>query len=109
MLIRRIVVAVDASPHSLAAIEGAAVLARLLEAELIGIYVEDVRLLRVAELPRMVEVSFDSRVARPFTDRYAERQLKEQAAKARRALKRWRGAVGCAGRLRCGAEWSAPN
>ncbi|MBS3967897.1 MAG: universal stress protein [Truepera sp.] len=84
--IRRIVVAVDASPHSLAAIEGAAVLARLLEAELMGVYVEDIRLLRVAELPRMVEVNLYSHAARPFTDRYAEGQLKAQAAKARRAL-----------------------
>jgi nucleotide-binding universal stress UspA family protein len=84
--IRRIVVAVDASPHSLAAIEDAALLARLLEAELMGVYVEDIRLLRAAELPRMVEVNLSSHAERPFTDRYAEGQLKAQAAKARRAL-----------------------
>jgi len=84
--IRRIVVAIDASPHSLAAIESAAVLARLLEIELIGIYVEDIRLLRVAELPQMVEVNFYSQVVRPFTNRYAEGQLKAQAVRSRRAL-----------------------
>ena len=43
--IRRILVALDASPHSLAALEAASELADALKAELVGIFVEDVNLL----------------------------------------------------------------
>ena len=48
---RRILVALDASPHSLAALEAAAELAASLRAELIGLFVEDANLLRVAGFP----------------------------------------------------------
>jgi len=48
--IRRILVAVDASPHSLAALQQAAEMAARLQAELIGLFVEDINLLRLAEL-----------------------------------------------------------
>jgi nucleotide-binding universal stress UspA family protein len=47
--IRRILVALDASPHSFAALEAAAHLAAHLEAELFGLYVEDENLLRGAD------------------------------------------------------------
>ncbi len=42
--IRRILVALDASPHSQAALEAASDLADALKAELVGIFVEDVNL-----------------------------------------------------------------
>jgi nucleotide-binding universal stress UspA family protein len=54
-IIRRILVAVDASSHSLAALEAAAELAARFEAELHGLFVEDENLLRLAELPFVEE------------------------------------------------------
>lgn len=84
--IQRIVVALDASGHSLAALEAAADLASSLEAELHGLFVEDVNLLRVAGLPMARELQFPfARHARmdPGTMR---RQLRAQARQARRAI-----------------------
>ena len=48
--VRRLLVALDASGHSLAALEAAARLAAHLEVELAGIFVEDENLLRLAKL-----------------------------------------------------------
>ena len=66
--IRRILVALDASPSSLVALEEAAKLAAVWDAELAGVFVEDSELLRMAQLPFMQTVgSFSfclSRVAR---------------------------------------------
>jgi nucleotide-binding universal stress UspA family protein len=84
--IRRILVALDASPHSLAALEAAAELAADLEAELLGLFVEDVNLLRLAELPFARESGFFSLTSRPLSSRYIERQLRAQAQRARQAL-----------------------
>ena len=49
--IQRILVAVDASPPSFAALEAAVELAATLGAELIVLFVEDIALLRLAESP----------------------------------------------------------
>ena len=62
---RRIVVALDASSHSHAALAAAVALAGRLQAELQGIFVEDVNLLRLAELPFAREVRFGLSAARP--------------------------------------------
>jgi K+-sensing histidine kinase KdpD len=51
LTIRRILVALDASPDSLAALKTAADLARRMEAELMGLFVEDIELLRMADSP----------------------------------------------------------
>ena len=58
MQIKRIIVALDASAHSQAAMDAAASIAELLEAELIGVFVEDINLVRVAQLPFVREVQF---------------------------------------------------
>jgi len=55
--LRRILVALDASPASLAALETAAALASRLGAELEGLFVEDVNLLRAAALPFVGQLS----------------------------------------------------
>lgn len=73
--IRRILVALDASPDSLAALETASHLAYLYDAELIGIYVEDINLIRVAELPFAGEVGHFSAILRPINSTEIERQL----------------------------------
>jgi len=85
-VIRRILVALDASRHSVAALQVAADLASHLEAELVGLFVEDINLLRLAELPFAREVGSYSGTRRRLNTRQVERQLKVQAERARRAL-----------------------
>jgi nucleotide-binding universal stress UspA family protein len=84
--IRRILVALDASRHSLAALEAAADLAAGLGSELLGIFVEDARLLRIAVLPGAREVSFPFTSAGRLDRERLERQLRAQATQARQAL-----------------------
>jgi nucleotide-binding universal stress UspA family protein len=79
--IRRILVAIDASPDSLAALEIASNLAYLYSAELIGIYVEDINLIRMADLPFAREIGHFSAILRPINSTEIERQL--------RAHRRW--------------------
>ncbi len=85
--IRRILVALDASPDSLAALEAAAKLARHLQAELVGLYVEDINVLRVAELPFARQVTFAGDV-RPVKPGEVEAQFRAQADRAKSALAR---------------------
>jgi nucleotide-binding universal stress UspA family protein len=84
--IRRILVAVDASSHSLSALEAAAELAASLEAELLGLFVEDINLLRLAELPFAQEIGLFSGTRRRLDSQRVERQLQVQARRARQAL-----------------------
>ena len=56
LCVRRILVPLDHSKHSLAALHAAVVLARHYEAELRGVFVEDTTLLKLAELPFHQEV-----------------------------------------------------
>lgn len=82
---RFVLVAIDASPHSLAALESAAKLAARLHAELRGMYVEDINLVRMAELPFASAISSSGESHR-LTREDLERQLHRQAEIARRAL-----------------------
>lgn len=82
--IRRILVALDASTDSLAALDAAAKLAARVEAELVGLFVEDVNLLRLAGLPFTRELRFPS--LDPMTQEKMEQALRLQASQARRAL-----------------------
>lgn len=86
LTIRRILVALDASPHSLAALEAAAELAARFRAELQGLFVEDINLLRLGELPFSLEVGFYSGARRRLDSQQIERQLRAQAERAREAL-----------------------
>jgi nucleotide-binding universal stress UspA family protein len=84
--IRRILVALDGSYHSLAALEAAAELAASLGAELFGLFVEDINLLRLASSPVAREVRYPF-VSTGRLDRAGmERGLRAQAVQARRAL-----------------------
>ncbi len=58
LAIRRILVALDASHHSIAALEAAAELAASLKAELEGLFIEDISMLQAAALPVTQEVRF---------------------------------------------------
>lgn len=85
-VIRRILVALDTSPHSMAALETAARLAGLFGAELLGIYVEDVNLLRASALPFAQETALRSGARRRLDMDRIESELRSQATLARRAL-----------------------
>lgn len=85
VIIRRILVALDASTHSLAALEAAVKLAASLKAEIVGLFVEDVNLLRLAGLPFARELRYPL-ASRPLDSGRMEQELKLQAAQARRAL-----------------------
>ena len=82
----RILVALDASPASLAALQVAARLAAALKGELYGIYVEEETLLRGAELPITSAVGSFSGAIRQVERPELERHLRTQAAKAKLAL-----------------------
>jgi len=86
LTLRRILVALDASHHSLAALEAAAELAASLEAELQGLFVEDINLLRVAGLPVAQEVPYPFVTAARLDRARMERELRAQAAQAHQAL-----------------------
>ena len=96
--IRRILVALDASPHSLAALQAAADLAAGLDAELLGLFVEDINLLRLAGLPFAREFGQFSVSGRTIDVDGLERQLRARAGLAQQAVAR------VAGRAR--VRWS---
>lgn len=84
--IRRIVVAVDSSPQASAALEAAASLAERLHAELEAIFVEDVNLVRLAELRIGREIRLSSGQARDFTTVELQEQFYEQQTIVRQAI-----------------------
>lgn len=86
--IRRILVALDASPHSVAALEAAAELAAAAGAELRGFFVEDVDLLRAGALPIAREVEYFSGRLRDVDTRDLELQLRARARRVRQLLER---------------------
>jgi nucleotide-binding universal stress UspA family protein len=96
--IRRILVALDASLHSLAALEAASELADTLKAELVGIFVEDINLLHLAGLPFAREISALTVSGRPLDSLSMERELRMQAERVRQTL------AGVAGRRQL--RWS---
>ncbi|MEZ4711786.1 MAG: universal stress protein [Caldilineaceae bacterium] len=86
-LIRRIVVALDGATQSTALLEAAAQLAARLGVELVGLFVEDVNLLRLAELPFTQEVGSFSTLRRTLPSVQLERQLRAQANRLRRMVR----------------------
>jgi len=84
--IQQILVALDSSPASLRALEQAVELAASFGAKVQGIFVEDINLVRLAEMSFTQEVGLFSARRRRLEIRYVERQFRGQASKARRAL-----------------------
>lgn len=76
---RRVLVAVDASPHSLAALQAAVDLAGAHRLELLALFVEDLRLLQATALPFAREVGTFSGIARPLGLPETERRLRRLA------------------------------
>lgn len=84
----RILVTCDTSPLGTAALDAAVALARRLDAELAGLFVENINLLRMAELPFAREYALASAVARRVESGELESALRRQADAARNALSR---------------------
>lgn len=84
--VRRILVALDASRASEDALSAAAALAERLGAELTGLFVEDVNLLRLAGLPFVRQIRLSAGAWQPLEPGVLEEQLRAMAARAREAL-----------------------
>jgi len=82
--IKRILVALDASELNNSMLLAATSLASRLNAQLEALFVEDINLLRLAELPIAREVSASSRQVRQLTPADMERQLRTQVERLRR-------------------------
>lgn len=84
--IRRILVALDASPLSRYTVQSAVELASRFGAEVVGLFVEDINLLRVVRLPWVREIGTFSNTFRRLDLNDLQRQLRSQAEQMRRFL-----------------------
>lgn len=84
MSIRRIIACF--APGSLGAPEAIALLAKEMQAELLGLFLEDAELLRFASLPFAAEVGFASVARRALDVAAVERALRAQARSLEQAL-----------------------
>lgn len=84
----RVLLGLEGSEPAQELLSAATTLARGLHAELAGLFVEDVALLRMAALPFTREVGRSSGVARPIEVGDLERTLQRQAAQVREGLAR---------------------
>lgn len=82
----RILLALDVSPRSRAALALAAALAADLDVELAGLFVEDVDLLRLSGLPFARELGMFSRGSRPMVMQDMEQALAREASAVQRLL-----------------------
>ncbi|MFO7803816.1 MAG: universal stress protein [Desulfovermiculus sp.] len=84
--LRRILVPLDASENSMAALDTAAELAAALGAELEGLFVEDIQVLQLCDFPFAREVSLLSPTFRRIDRTETERQLRIQAQRLQRIM-----------------------
>ncbi len=84
--VRRILVALDASAEAETALETAAELAARLQAEVVGLFVEDINLLRLAALPFARELVPGSVRSRTLDPADMERSLRARAEAMKRHL-----------------------
>lgn len=86
MEVEYILVALDLSPHSEAALAAAAQLAAALHLELRGLYVEDVNLLRLCGLPFGIEYGSFTAKPRRIEQNHLEREFRIQASRLRKIM-----------------------
>jgi K+-sensing histidine kinase KdpD len=86
MKIRRVIVGLDPASQSRALLEAAAELAGQMQAELLGLFVENQDLLHFAGLPFAREVGFESATRRALDVESMERSLRALAQDARQVL-----------------------
>ncbi|NQV22113.1 MAG: universal stress protein [Rhodospirillales bacterium] len=84
--IRRILIALDATAESFAALDAAADLAECLQAELLGLFVEDINLVNLAALPIAREIDLAGGGIGKIDRHTVERQFRMQQQKAQSAL-----------------------
>jgi len=84
--IRRVIVGLEPAPQSRAVLEAAAELAGSMEAELVGLFVENVNLLHFAGLPFACEVGLISATRRALDVESMERSLRALAREAHQTL-----------------------
>lgn len=84
--IKRILVALDTSETNRNALQTASLLASQLQAELQALFVEDINLLRLAELPFAHEMMIGSPERRRMTTASVERQMQAQVARLRQLV-----------------------
>lgn len=84
--IRRILVAMDASPNSRTALDTAIELAETFNSEIRGLFVEDVNLLRLAELPFAREILYAHATSLRLESEVLQRKLRARAAILKRQL-----------------------
>jgi hypothetical protein len=94
--IRRIAVALDASPHSLRGLAIAAGIAAALRAELEGVFVEDTELIRPAGLPFLRELRIATLCESSLDPERLQRELRAAARGVRERLERTAGELGLA-------------
>jgi nucleotide-binding universal stress UspA family protein len=82
--LQRILVALDASAHGRAALEAAVILAADLQADLLGLFVEDANLLRLAALPFTRTAHWGPGQQEPMDERRMARVLRAEAEQLRR-------------------------
>lgn len=85
--IARVLVALDPSEHSRAALHAAASMATRFDAELLALFVEDVNVRRLTELPFVQEVGFYSGSCRRVEISELSRQLRVQAGVMQREFR----------------------
>ncbi len=84
--IRRVLVALDPARSSAALLETAVEFARRVEAEIEGLFIEDIDLMRLAELPFAHALSLPSGLPQPLETAAVEREMRALAGAARRSL-----------------------
>jgi nucleotide-binding universal stress UspA family protein len=85
-VVRRILVALDASAQSLAALRAAVMIAAELGADVEGLFVEDANLMRIAMLPVARRIVYPSAAEEPLDSSLMEHELKALARRAQRSL-----------------------
>ena len=88
LIVERILVALDASPHSQMALRAAAKVAAAMQAELHGLFVEDATFFHLCNSPFCREIGLRTAVVRQLEQHTVERQLRVLAAEMRRSLAR---------------------
>ena len=83
---RRIIVAIDASRHGSLILECAAGLAAAMQFELAGLFVEDINLLRLAELPFASEIAYHNTAVRGLDKLRLEQALRRQSGEIREQI-----------------------
>ena len=85
-LVRRVLVALDASPGSRVVAEAAAQLAAMLEAELCGLFIEDLDVLHLSRSPMAHQADLLTASVSSLGSQDIEQQFRVQAERARRIL-----------------------